>query len=89
MLRGLESLAPVVTILPQIFLAWSANNAVSLKAAADASRGQTEEVFHEFRRSDQLMLPQLCQLLRSGRSFGVLVLVSFRSHRFDCVWCNR
>ena len=40
MLRGLESLAPVVTILPQIFLAWSANNAVSLKAAADASRGQ-------------------------------------------------
>jgi Protein of unknown function (DUF805) len=47
---------------------------------ADASRGQTKEASQEFCRSDQLMLPQLCQFLRSSSSFGVLVLVSFRSH---------
>jgi hypothetical protein len=63
--------------------------AVASPLTADASRGQTKKVSHEFCRSDQLMLPQLCQFLRSSSSFGVLVLVSFRSHCFDCVWCNR
>src|SRR5512132_1049087 len=61
----------------------------NITVTADASRGQTKEASHEFCRSDQLMLPQLCQFLRSSSSFGVLVLVSFRSHCFDCVWCNR